>query len=76
VAQFGVELREDLRLVEFQQAGVAAHETPDVNLRGEDVVVALVERLDVVGTDLREVGDLMDRQPLGEARLTKLFRNC
>ena len=70
-AAFGqllVELGQDGGRVQFQRHGVSAHKSPDINRRGKNIIIPLVNGADMVAADFGHVRDLRDREPLGFAR--------
>ena len=73
--QFLVELGQNDGRVQFQGHGVGAHESPDINRRGKNIIIALVNGADMVAADFGHVRDLCDREPLGLARRLQLFAN-
>src|SRR2546429_2398579 len=64
------------RHIELHEGAVGADKPPDIHRRGEDGVVPFLERADVVGLDLGDVGDLINGEALGLARRAELFGHC
>lgn len=72
-AQLGIERGHDLRHVELELGRVIPDKAADIHRRGENVVVSLFERADMVGADFGGVRDLLDRQIFGFAPGAELF---
>ncbi len=62
--QFLVERCGEFIWVQAQEFGVGAQEAANVDRGGEHVVIAGFERTDVLGLDLGDFGDFMNREPV------------
>ena len=76
IGQFTVELLKDLRGVEFQEGGISAHKTANVNRGGKDTVISLLEGANMVAADFGPIRHLVDFQILRLARRAQLFADC
>ena len=76
IGQFPAELQKDLRGVEFQEGGISAHKTANVNRGGKDTVIALLEGANMVAADFGPIRHLVNFQILRLARGAQLFADC
>ena len=73
--QFLVQRGHELGDIQLQQRAISADEPADVNRRGKNVEIPLLQRADVVRPDFCDFGHLINREAFCLARQMELFRN-